>query len=78
MSQKHFIIKVECEITLGVDEIWVDGDAPENPTAKDVVKLMQDDCCTVTALLSEWNFPTSVHVQDQADWKDEETWDDNP
>lgn len=34
--KKQFVFSVSGSVTLSVDEIWPDGDAPENPTADDV------------------------------------------
>lgn len=46
--------------TLGVDEIWPDGDAPENPTVEDVVAQMEKSQMTI----DEWNLrPDRVEVQ---------------
>lgn len=42
------------EVTLDIDQIWPDGDAPENPTAADVVKQMQESTGSVYRVLSEW------------------------
>lgn len=30
------------DVSLTVDSIWPDGDAPDNPTAKDVAELMRE------------------------------------
>jgi hypothetical protein len=37
---KVFTVALHAEYTLTVDEVWPDGDAPENPTAEDVAKEM--------------------------------------
>lgn len=34
-SEKRFIFSVQFDQVLSIDEIWPDGDAPENPTADD-------------------------------------------
>ena len=74
MSSKTFTISVECEVTLNTREIWPDGNAPENPTAKDVVQAMEDDCISVSKLLDEWNLPAEVFVWDANDHKDRANW----
>jgi len=76
MSSKSFIVKIEYETTMSIEQIWPDGDAPENPTAKDVVKAMQEDCPTVAGLLSEWDFPVTVRVTDEINPGDQATWED--
>lgn len=40
---KLFELTVEGSVVLSADDIWPDGDAPENPTAADVAKLIQRD-----------------------------------
>ena len=37
---KRFTITIESTVTLLADEIWPDGDAPENPTEQDVRDLV--------------------------------------
>jgi hypothetical protein len=73
-KQKTFTISIECEATLNVEDSWPDGDAPENPTAKDVIQAMDDDCGSVTKLLDEWNLPAEVFVWDANDHTDKATW----
>ena len=74
MSNKTFTIRIECEVTLNTEDIWPDGDAPENPTAKDVVQAMDDDCVNIGALIEDWNFPAEVRVWDTNDRKDMASW----
>lgn len=40
MAKKQFSISIESDATFFVEEIWPDGDAPENPTADDVRKAL--------------------------------------
>jgi hypothetical protein len=74
MSNKTFTISIEGEVTLNTEDIWPDGDAPENPTAADVIRAMEDDCGSVTKLLDEWNLPAEVHVWDANNQKDHKSW----
>lgn len=76
MSDKQFTVKIEYETIMSIGEIWPDGDAPENPTAQDVIKAMQEDCPTVGGLLSEWYFPVTVRVRDEGNPRDEAVWED--
>jgi hypothetical protein len=39
---KKFRIRIDIEATLTVDQLWPDGDAPENPTVEDVLKVIDD------------------------------------
>lgn len=51
------------DVELAPEEIWPDGNAPENPTAEDVVAQMRKHCGGVGRLLPEWNLtPESVEV----------------
>lgn len=54
-KKKRFVIEFSGEATLSVDQIWPDGNAPENPTVDDVIKAMKDDAHSVDQLLDEWN-----------------------
>jgi len=48
---------------LNTDEIWPDGDAPENPTAEDVAKAMRDYCKgDMFLLISDWNLNQDIEV----------------
>lgn len=38
----HFKFKCSYEVTLNEAQIWPDGDAPDNPTVKDVRNLLSD------------------------------------
>lgn len=50
------------ECSLGVDDIWPDGDAPDHPTAADVVKRMRDCGGTARQIIGEWNLLDSLEV----------------
>jgi hypothetical protein len=49
-EEKSFFIEVGDEAHLTVDEIWPDGNAPDNPTVEDVIKVIRD--------YGKWNFAT--------------------
>ena len=57
---KLFTVTLHAEYMLTVDEVWPDGDAPENPTAKDVIEQMTSYSHASTArsrrrsTLAEW------------------------
>lgn len=59
--KKRFRFTLHADCTLGVDEIWPDGDAPENPTLQDVLEVAEaygwdpDDADGMAQLMSEWN-----------------------
>lgn len=51
---KTFTLSLHIDATLSVDEIWPDGDAPDNPTASDVEDVI-DDCGGWSKILDDWN-----------------------
>lgn len=48
-------------IALSIDEIWPDGDAPENPTAEDVAAVMRVGG-TSTRVLHDWSLDSYINV----------------
>lgn len=38
---RSWTITIEAEEPINVDEVWPDGDAPSDPTAEDVAKVMR-------------------------------------
>lgn len=61
-KQKTFTITVEGSYTLTVDEIWPDGDAPENPTREDVAAAMKKSCHSTYQLMRDWNLDDGMCV----------------
>ena len=61
MTEKLFAVEIDGVINLSVDEIWPDGDAPENPTTEDVVQRMRDygDARDLTC---DWDLPYEIRV----------------
>jgi hypothetical protein len=57
---KVFTVTLHAEYRLTVDEVWPDGDAPENPTVEDVIEQMTSYSNATTAYfrcrstLAEW------------------------
>lgn len=51
---KKFTINIECSVDMDLDELWPDGDAPENPTAKDVENLIEKSGGPV-GIIDDWN-----------------------
>lgn len=47
-------------VVLKTDEIWPDGDAPESPTALDVLRCIQDSTNSVSDLLQNWNLEDCI------------------
>lgn len=51
---KKFQLSYTINVVLSVDDIWPDGDAPENPTVADVEKVI-DACGGWQRIVSDWN-----------------------
>lgn len=51
---KRFQIIFTVEATLDADQIWPDGDAPENPTADDVRGLIENEG-GILQVIDDWN-----------------------
>ncbi len=51
---KQFQITYTVDVTLDASELWPDGDAPENPTAADVRKLIQKSG-GIYRVIDDWN-----------------------
>ncbi len=60
---KRFELVIESRVVLTVDQIWPDGNAPADPTAKDVLELNDDDGGPET-VLREWNLPIAVSARE--------------
>lgn len=43
MARTNFYLTVEADASFSIDEIWPDGDAPENPTIEDVIKKFTEN-----------------------------------
>ncbi len=62
MSER-FLIGVYANFDLTVEEIWPDGDAPENPTANDVAEKIESlGYYGPEAFLREWGMSHDLHV----------------
>jgi hypothetical protein len=51
---KTFNFSITCEVALDVDQIWPDGDAPQDPTVKDVLKVI-DRCGGKAKIIDDWS-----------------------
>lgn len=56
-----FAIVIEVCEQLTEDELWPDGDAPDNPTVSDVRKLI-DENGGPEAIIGDWNLPLRFNV----------------
>ena len=62
---KTFTFEFSGDVTLSVDEIWPDGDAPEDPTLQDVLKQIENTGhfgSDKHALLDDWNLEKDLNI----------------
>jgi len=59
---KQFNIVIRCIETLDTNELWPDGDAPENPTEKDVYDLIEKHGGP-KEVLSDWNLDKDLDCE---------------
>lgn len=67
---KRFDFSISCDVSLTVDEIWPDGDAPEDPTVDDVLEVI-DKCGGGLRVIRDWDLMTNhdFEVSDDKDSK---------
>jgi len=58
-STKSFNFSIYTDVVLTVDEIWPDGNAPENPTVADVVAVI-DNCGGTRSVLRDWDLDNDL------------------
>jgi hypothetical protein len=58
---KRFIFSVQTDHVLSVDEIWPNGDAPENPTAEDARLRLINYRYDLGQGLADWNIGPTKH-----------------
>lgn len=56
-----FNITIEASADLEIEDLWPDGDAPENPTVEDVEKLIESDGGP-KRILRDWNLDSDLAV----------------
>jgi hypothetical protein len=54
-----FRISISIDEYFTKEELWPDGDAPENPTAKDIVELIRK-CGGVKRIIEDWNLDDTI------------------
>lgn len=58
----RFLVSMEADCYLAVEDIWPDGDAPENPTPADV-KAVMEKCGRKVRVLDEWELLHDLKVE---------------
>lgn len=68
-GQRRFVISFP-EVTLGLDEIWPDGDAPEYPSPEDVIEAMKaTEYAHPMAVTSAWRLIDTLYIRYEGDDK---------
>lgn len=68
-DRHRFHIRYEIDLVLNLDEIWPDGDAPENPTIEDVYKAMGNKDGTPPTntsaldIIHDWNLDDGTQIE---------------
>lgn len=60
-GDKRFSVYVDGIFDLRVEDIWPDGNAPENPTAEDAAEVMRR-CGSWNLVLGDWCLQPRVEV----------------
>jgi len=61
MNKIIFGVAIEGYYEFAVEEVWPDGDAPDNPTPEDVRNVMQD-AGTKNRVLDDWGLLSDLNV----------------
>ncbi len=56
-----FHFSIEADLSLDVQDIWPDGDAPANPTLEDVLAVIKK-CGGARRILEDWNLIDDLGV----------------
>lgn len=60
-KSKRFQITYHVDVELYANELWPDGDAPENPTVSDVRRLIHKSG-GIYRVLDDWNLREGAYV----------------
>jgi hypothetical protein len=60
-KSKTFYFQFERTIELSIDDIWPDGDAPDNPTVMDVVSVV-NDCGGALDVFRDWDLDSEIEL----------------
>lgn len=56
---KLFTVSISFDYDFSIDELWPNGDAPENPTVQDVVDLI-NKCGGVSKIICDWDIDRNL------------------
>jgi len=70
-GERTFVISFP-EIELNLDDIWDEGEAPDEPTAKDVLRAMRaTDPSSAINVVTDWNLVEEIYVRRSDESEDE-------
>lgn len=58
----QFLVTLDGSCYLDIEDIWPDGDAPENPTTEDVAAVMRG-CGSKLSVLDDWSLVHELGVE---------------
>jgi hypothetical protein len=56
-----FQFELSADVTLEVEDIWPDGDAPENPTVDEVLEVIRK-CGGVRTVIRDWDLDNDLRL----------------
>lgn len=59
---KKFVLDLSMHVQLTEEQIWPNDDAPENPTAADVVEVLRESSANLLTALEDWNLEEFVEL----------------
>lgn len=70
MKTRTFTFDITISHTFTIDELWPDGDAPENPTTRNVYDLVEQ-CGGLARVINDWDLvdDADLHVTDDVEWR---------
>jgi hypothetical protein len=68
MASEQFHFEYDGDHTLTVEELWPDGDAPENPTTEQALARVRESCSGPRDLIGDWNLGVTVYFNGEAVW----------
>jgi hypothetical protein len=67
-KEKKFVVSFP-DVELSIEDIWPDGDAPEEPATEDVLRQMHEEGVNVLDVIAGWHLLDTLAV-DGVDWHD--------
>jgi hypothetical protein len=72
-KQRVFNLHFRGTVRLSEDQIWPDGDGPENPRSKDITNLIENTYSNMGDLITDWSLEKEIHCIISSSESDVET-----